>query len=91
MEFKIIRSSSFAFGFSMPLSFTIFFRFLKIYRKFDVIHIHEPFPIGTLLSLITPKKIKLIITWHSDIIKQTGPLKTLLHTYKENHLIKLQL
>lgn len=72
---KIIRSSSFAFGFSMPLSFTIFFKFLKIYRKYDIIHFHEPYPLGTLMSLVTSKKTRIIITWHSDIIKQKGILK----------------
>ena len=74
MEYKI-RSSSFAFGFSMPLSFTILFNFLKIYRKYDIIHFHEPYPLGTLMSLMTPKKIRTIITWHSDIIKQKGLIK----------------
>jgi len=39
-------------------------------NQFDVIHFHEPFPLGSLLSLFLSGRSKVVITWHSDIIRQ---------------------
>jgi glycosyltransferase involved in cell wall biosynthesis len=40
-------------------------------RHFDVVHIHLPNPTGHLaLRLAMPKDTKLVVTWHSDIIRQ---------------------
>jgi len=66
----IIRVSSFGSFFSMPLSISFFYYFIRIRKKYDIIHFHEPFPLGSLLTFLVPKKTKLILTWHSDIIKQ---------------------
>tara|TARA_R110001632_G_scaffold232191_2_gene372408 strand:- start:617 stop:1777 length:1161 start_codon:yes stop_codon:yes gene_type:complete len=69
-KINIIRSSSFGTYFSMPVSLSFFVIFLRIYKKFDIIHFHEPFPLASLLSLFIGKRSKIIITWHSDIVKQ---------------------
>ena len=67
---KVIRCASFGTFFSMPVSLVFILRFLRNYKQFDILHFHEPFPLASLLSLIIGKKSKIIITWHSDIIKQ---------------------
>lgn len=67
---KVIRCASFGTFFSMPVSIVFLIRFLRIYKKFDICHFHEPFPLGSLLSCVTNKKCKIVITWHSDIVKQ---------------------
>lgn len=56
----------------LPISMEFIKKFYKLFFKADIIHIHEPFPLGTLLCLmlLLNKKKKLIITWHSDIVKQ---------------------
>ncbi len=66
---NIIRCSSIGTFFSMPISFSILILYFINKNKYDIIHFHEPFPIGTILSLL-PSKAKIIITWHSDIIRQ---------------------
>lgn len=67
---SIIRASSFGTYFSMPVSLSFFVIFLRCYKKFDILHFHEPFPLASLLSLFTGKRRKTIVTWHSDIVKQ---------------------
>lgn len=53
-----------------PLYFTMFRRVLKEFSP-DVIQFHwaNPFPAAVLLTMI-PKRTKLIVHWHMDIIKQ---------------------
>ena len=50
--------------------FTILKRAIKEFRP-DIIHFHwaNPFPAAVLLTMM-PKKAKLVIHWHMDIIKQ---------------------
>lgn len=67
---KIIRCSSLGSFWSMPVSFSFFWVFLRYYKSYDILHFHEPFPLASMLSFIISKKNKIVITWHSDIIKQ---------------------
>lgn len=67
---KVVRCSSLGTFFSMPLSFSIFFWFLKLAKQSDIIHFHEPFPIGSILGNLPFFSSKIIVTWHSDIVKQ---------------------
>ncbi len=70
-DINIIRCSSLGTFFSMPLSFVLIPYFFKIRHKFDIVHFHEPFPLGSLIGFFRKhKKNKYIVTWHSDIIKQ---------------------
>ena len=71
----ISHSPLFVYG-SMPVSIMYIFNYLLIFNKFDIVHIHEPFPIGSLLGSLTKTKT-LFITFHSDIVKQTGLLKNI--------------
>jgi rhamnosyl/mannosyltransferase len=45
---------------------------LAMHRKepFDVMHLHFPNPLAHLASLLLPRSIKRVITWHSDIVRQ---------------------
>lgn len=53
---------------SAPLSYDFVKTFKKIVNNYDIIHIHSPNPLAEILSLFTNKKI--VIHWHSDIVKQ---------------------
>ncbi len=53
---------------SAPLSYDFVKTFQKIANDYDIIHIHSPNPLAEVLSLFTDKK--MIIHWHSDIVKQ---------------------
>lgn len=39
-------------------------------RRADVIHLHTPNPIGELVCLAAPRRARLVITYHSDVVRQ---------------------
>lgn len=66
----VIKASSVGTLLSMPVSFSFFFILKRIYKQYDLIHVHLPFPLAELgLWLIKPKQ-KIIVTYHSDIVRQ---------------------
>ncbi|MGN0676727.1 MAG: glycosyltransferase [Ruminococcus sp.] len=75
---KIIRSGSFGTYFSCPLSFSFIRNFRRLAEKSDVIHINTPFPLADLAVLLSGYKGRIVISWHSDVVKQ----KKLLFFYK---------
>jgi rhamnosyl/mannosyltransferase len=66
----VVRCGSLGTFFSMPISLSFFFKFLRIRKNFDIFHFHEPFPLASILYCLIPKSTKVIVSWHSDIIKQ---------------------
>ena len=76
--YKLFRVPIWGIKFSTPLPKGIFRAFLKIRKDYDIIHVHVPNPIASLVSLLAPKKAKIVVHWHSDIVKQ----KTLLKFFK---------
>ncbi|WP_437920464.1 glycosyltransferase [Sphingobacterium sp. LRF_L2] len=58
----------------------------KIAKDYDVIHVHHPDPMACLALFLSGYRGKVVLHWHSDILKQ----KTLLKAYKplQNWLIK---
>jgi glycosyltransferase involved in cell wall biosynthesis len=59
---------------------------LSLIKEFkpDIIHFHAPNPLVSIyLLLLIPKKIKLIVHWHSDIIKQKGLIYTLYNPFEK--------
>ena len=55
---------------SMPVSFDMI-RYLKKHaNEFDIIHLHMPFPLGDLACLLSGFKGKLVVYWHSDVVRQ---------------------
>lgn len=67
---KVVRAGSFGMKFSMPISFSFPFLVRKYSRSADVIILHDPFPLGDLAVLLSGFHGKLIVWWHSDIVKQ---------------------
>lgn len=49
----------------------------KIANRYDIVHIHHPDPMASLALLLSGFKGKVVLHWHSDILKQ----KTLLKLY----------
>lgn len=75
---RVHRSGSFGTYFSMPVSFSFISDFKKMSRDADIVHVHLPFPLGDLACLLSGYKGKVVISWHSDIVKQ----KKLMTLYK---------
>ena len=74
-KYRVIRAASLGRVFSTSISPTLIKIFKQIANDFDIIHVHFPDPLTALaLSLVKPKA-KVVIHWHSDIIKQSYLLK----------------
>lgn len=67
---NVRRSGSIGTYFSMPVSFSFLSDFRKMSKDADVVHVHLPFPLGDLACLLSGYKGKVVISWHSDIVKQ---------------------
>ncbi|MBI2304526.1 MAG: glycosyltransferase [Chloroflexi bacterium] len=53
---------------SAPISTSLFLEMRR--RQADIYHLHFPYPIGEMAYLLAGAKGKLVITYHSDIIRQ---------------------
>jgi glycosyltransferase involved in cell wall biosynthesis len=71
-SYAIVEASTFGTYFSTAASPMQVIKALMMHKKnpFDVIHLHLPNPLAHLASILLPKNIKRVITWHSDIVKQ---------------------
>ena len=67
---KVYRASSLGIFWGMPISFDFFKLFKELSKEADVIDFHHPFPLGDLAVFLFPPKAKLIVHYHSDIIRQ---------------------
>lgn len=75
---KVRRSGSIGTYFSMPVSLPFLFHFKKLSEKADIVHFHLPFPLADLACILSGYRGKVVISWHSDIVKQ----KKLMTLYK---------
>lgn len=67
---KVIKTASFGMYFAMPVSLDFIRVWRKINRNYDVIDLHTPFPLADLALFIFRPKAKLIVHYHSDIVRQ---------------------
>ena len=55
-------------------SLSLLKNFGNIYKTYDLIHLHYPYPFADFVilffAILNKRKIKLILTYHSDIVKQ---------------------
>lgn len=75
---KVTRAGSIGTYFSCPISLSFFRLFKKMSKNADVILLHMPFPPGDLACLLSGFKGRVVLAWHSDVVKQ----KKLLTFYK---------
>lgn len=83
---NVHRSSSKGILFSLPISFTFFIDMKKMLSNIDVLQIHMPFPLADIAFLMTGYKGKVVLWWHSDIVRQ----KKMMFFYKPimTHLLR---
>lgn len=55
---------------SQPLGFKYFLRCIFSAKKADIIHLHVPNMLGALCALFIPRKVRLLVHWHSDVINK---------------------
>ncbi len=70
--YDLIETATLGTHFSTAMSPMQVIKALMIHRQkpFDVVHLHLPNPLAHLTSILLPKSVKRVITWHSDIVKQ---------------------
>jgi glycosyltransferase involved in cell wall biosynthesis len=70
---EVIRCGVWKKLFSQSISLSLFWEMRKAFKVFqpDIVHFHGPNPLSSVYLLLSlPKKTKLIVHWHSDIIEQ---------------------
>lgn len=66
----VTRCSTLFTVFSMPLSISYFHQLFMARNEYDIFHVHLPNPIACLGLFFLPQPARIILHWHSDIIKQ---------------------
>lgn len=66
---QIFKAASFGKLLGMPLSIDFFRLLFKLKNNYNLFIIHYPFPLAALIAPFIPKN-KLIIYYHSDIVRQ---------------------
>jgi glycosyltransferase involved in cell wall biosynthesis len=69
-SYNIFRCNYLFKIFSYPISIDLFFKLNKIINNYDIVHLHLPNPLASIAVQLSGYKGKIIIHWHSDIIKQ---------------------
>ncbi|WP_034496614.1 glycosyltransferase [Buttiauxella agrestis] len=77
-NYKIFRCGILGVVFSTPISFSFIKKWREIRNNYDVIHLHLPNPLAVIALFLFPTKNRIVIHWHSDIVKQ----KKLLFLFK---------
>lgn len=72
---RVFRAGSLGILFSMPISLSFFLQFKKLAKYQDVIQFHYPFPLADLACILSGYKGKVVIWWHSDIVRQKKLMK----------------
>ncbi|MDD9886607.1 MAG: glycosyltransferase [Gammaproteobacteria bacterium] len=72
----IYRAAWYGSFLSLPLAPGLFTRLAKIAAGYDVICLHHPDPSATLALFLArlPRRIKVVVHWHSDIVRQKAML-----------------
>ena len=66
----VLKAGSLGKFFSMPVSFSFFKYFKCMAKESDVVCLHMPFPLADLACFLSRYKGKLVLWWHSDVVKQ---------------------
>lgn len=69
-SYTVYRMSRLFEKFSLPFSFSYFFKLRAIINNYDIVHLHLPNPLAAFFVLFTNFRGKIVLHWHSDIIKQ---------------------
>jgi len=72
---EIIRAKGLGKYFSTLLSIQLISKLRSIKNNYDVIHIHTPDPMSGLALYLVKPRCKVVLHWHSDILKQKLLLK----------------
>jgi len=71
-ECPVVRARSIAVLASQPIcpGMPFIVRRLQREHRFQIAHLHLPDPMSHLAALALPREVKIVLTWHSDIVRQ---------------------
>jgi rhamnosyl/mannosyltransferase len=70
---RLLKAGRLATVASTPLGFAL--PWLLSRQRPDIAHLHFPYPLGELAQLLLGRSRRLVITYHSDVVKQQGLLR----------------
>lgn len=73
--YTVWRAGSLGVLFSTAISPAMIYRLKRIIDNYDIIHVHHPDPMANLALFLAKPKGRLIVHWHSDIVRQKRSLK----------------
>lgn len=69
----VIKAARTFYAASTPLSLEMLRRARQ--QRPDLVHLHFPYPPGDLAAMLVPHRPPLVVTYHSDIVRQRGLLR----------------
>ena len=76
-NYRVFRTKTFGTYFATSATPQMIFKLRNIISEYDIIHLHLPDPMAnSALFFANTKNKKVILHWHSDIIKQKYLLKS---------------
>ncbi|MBC7945651.1 MAG: glycosyltransferase [Burkholderiales bacterium] len=86
--YRIYKTRSYGLLASVPISPLLPVLARKLWRqnRYDIAHLHFPDPLAHLATYFLPRSAKIVISWHSDVVRQ----KNLLALYQPflDHLVR---
>ena len=70
---QVIKAGRLATVASAPLSFSL--PVILRRQRPDIAHLHFPYPVGELSQLVFGRASHMVITYHSDVVRQKGLLQ----------------
>jgi glycosyltransferase involved in cell wall biosynthesis len=67
---NVCRAASFGIFWGTPVSFDFFRLFKKLSQEAGIIDLHHPFPLGDLAIFLFKPRAKMVVHYHSDIVRQ---------------------
>ena len=77
MPYRVLSARPFGILGNLPLSPGVVRHVQRELRsgRCNLLHLHAPNPLGDLASLVCGRKVPVVMTWHSDIVRQRTMLK----------------
>ena len=72
---QVMRISSLGVVASTSISPALIYELFKLRSKYDVYHVHLPNPMANLALFCVRPSSKIVLHWHSDVVKQTTLMK----------------
>jgi rhamnosyl/mannosyltransferase len=69
----VFKAGRIATAASMPLSLSQPIALARLHP--DIVHVHSPYPLGELSAWLVKRRTPLVITHHSDVVRQKGWLR----------------